>query len=129
VTPFLTDRPSAYAPATGRNSHIPYGLYICPDGFQVLHDRNYVPLYWRPGDGFMAEAVPLLIGDRGRWCSYQLHGYFFVRGNHPIGARSKAKPVIAEIARGESILKKFLEGEPVWAYLIKADTGVPTGWF
>ncbi len=77
----------------------------------------------------MAEAVPLLIGDRGRWCSYQLHGYFFVRGNHPIGARSKAKPVIAEIARGEAILKKFLEGEPVWAYLIKADIGVPTGWF
>lgn len=129
MTPFITDRLSAYAPSTGRNSHIPFGLYICPDGAQVLHDRNYVPTHWRAGDGSVAEAVPLLPGDLGRWCDYKLHGYFYVRGDHPIGMRSKAKGVIAEIARGEAILRKFLEGAPVWCYLIKADAGVPTGWF
>jgi hypothetical protein len=129
VTPFITDRPSAHTPASGWNSHIPYGLYICSDGAQVLHDRNYVPTHWRTGDGVLALPVPLLSGDRGRWCEYQQHGYFFVRGNHPIGARSKAKAVIAEIARGEAILREFCEGAPVWHYLIKADAGVPTGWF
>lgn len=129
VTPFITDRPSAHRPASGSNSHIPYGLYICSDGSQVLHDRNYVPTHWRPGDGFMAAPVSLLRGDVGRWCSYQEHGYFYVRGNHPIGMRSKAKTVRAEIARGEAILRAFCEGVPVWHYLVKADAGVPTGWF
>lgn len=129
MTPFITDSPSAYTPASGRNSHIPYGLFICPDGSQVLHDRNYVPTHWRPEDGFMAEPVPLLPGNLGRWCNCKLHGYFFVRGDHPIGTRSKAKAVIAEIARGEAILSKFCKGAPVWHYLIKADAGVPTGWF
>ena len=124
MTPFITDRPCAYAPASGRNSHIPYGLYICPDGAQVLHDRNYVPTHWRTGDGAMAEPVPLLQGDLGRWCDYKLAGYFFIWGNHPIGTRSKAKSVTAEIARGEAILTNFLEGVPVWQYLLKADAGV-----
>lgn len=128
MTPFITNRPSAYPPSTGRNSHIPFGLYICPDGAQVLHDRNYVPTHWRIGDGSVAEAVPLLPDDRGRWCDHQLHGYFYVRGDHPIGMRSKAKGVITEISRGEAILAKFLEGAPVWCFLIKADRGVPTGW-
>ncbi len=44
--------------------------------------------------------------------------------NHPIGTRSKAKSVTAEIARGEAILTNFLEGVPVWQYLLKADAGV-----
>ena len=129
VTPFITDRPSAHAPASARNFHIPYGLYLCPDGAQVLHDRNYVPTYWRPGDGVPAQPVPLLADGGGRWCQYQQHGYFFVRGSHPLGMRSTAKSVWADIARGEEILAKFLKGAPVWSYLIKADTGVPTGWF
>ena len=128
MTPFITNRPSAHAPASGRNCHIPYGLYICPDGAQVLHDRNYVPTHWRPGDGVQAQPVPLLSTDCGRWCEYQQHGYFFVRGNHPLGARSRAKSVMAEIERGEAILRKFLEGAAVWCHLIKADTGVPIGW-
>jgi hypothetical protein len=129
MTPFITDRPSAHAPATGWNSHIPYGLYICPDGSQVLHDRNYVPTHWRFGDGFVAEPVPLLPGDIGRWCDWKLHGYFYVCGDHPIGARSKVKAIITEIARGEAILREFCEGASIWHYLIKADAGVPTGWF
>lgn len=129
MTPFITDRPSAHISSSGRNSHIPYGLYICPDGSQVLHDRNYVPSHWRTGDGARAEVVPLLPGDLGRWCDHRLHAYFFVRGNHPIGSRSQSKSVKAEIARGETILRKFLEGAPIWHYLIKADAGVPTGWF
>ena len=128
MTPFITNRPSAHAPASGRNFHIPYGLYIFPDGAQALHDRNYVPTYWRAGDGALAQPVPLLSTDHGRWCEYQQHGYFFVRGNHPLGARSTAKSVITQIARGEAILREFFGGVPVWSYLIKADAGVPTGW-
>ena len=128
MTPFITDRPSAHNLASGRNNHIPYGLYICSDGAQVLHDRNYVPMHWRTGDGYVAKPVPLLSGGLGRWCDHELHGYFYVRGNHPIGTRSKTKAVIAEIARGETILWKFLEGATVWCYLIKADPGIPTGW-
>ena len=127
VTPFITNCPSAHAPASGRNFHIPYGLYVFSDGAQALHDRNYVPTYWRPGDGVLAQPVPLLSYDRGRWCEYKQHGYFFVRGNHPFGRRSKVKAVVAEIARGETILSKFLEGAPVWCYLVKADVGLPTG--
>lgn len=128
MTPFISDRPSAYAPTTGRNCHVPYGLYICPDGAQVLHDRNYVPTYWRAGDRAIAQPVPLLPGGRGRWCSHKDHGYFFVRGSHPLGARSKSATVRAAIERGEEILNRFLTGQPVWAYLAKADAGVPTGW-
>lgn len=128
MTPFITNRPSAHAPASGSNCHIPYGLYICHDGAQVLHDRNYVPTYWRPGDGSLAQPVALLSDGLGRWCEYQQHGYFFVRGNHPLGRRSKAKFVMAEIARGEEILGKFLKGAPVWCYLIKAYAGVLMVW-
>jgi hypothetical protein len=94
----------------------------------VLHDRNYVPMHWRAGDGFLAHPVPLLSFGFGRWCDYKLHGYFYVRGDHPIGARSRTKAVRAEIARGEAIIENFLNGAPVWSYLIKADAGVPTGW-
>lgn len=128
MTPFITDRPSAYAPATGWNSHIPFGLYVCPDGAQVLHDRNYVPTHWRVGDGHLARPVPLLPGDQGRWCDHKLAGYFFTLGNHPIGTRSKSKAVRLAIERGEAILRLFIEGAPIWHYLIKADAGVPTGW-
>ena len=129
MTPFITHRSSAHAPAAGRNSHIPYGLYVFPDGAQALHDRNYVPSYWRDGDGNLALPVPLLPDGLGRWCQYQQHGYFFVRGSHPLGMRSTAKSVRADIARGEEILANFLKGAPVSSYLIKADTGVPTGRF
>lgn len=128
MTPFITDRSSAYAPSTGRNSHIPFGLYICADGSQVLHDRNYVSTYWRAGDGHLAEPVPLLPDGRGRWCSHDKHGYFFVGGSHPIGRSSKSKSVKAAIVRGEIILERFITGQPVWAYLAKAEIGVCTGW-
>lgn len=124
MTPFITNRPSAYSPASGRNFHIPYGLYISPDGAQALHDRNYVPTYWRSGDGFLAQPVSLLSNNRGRWCEYQQHGYFYIRGSHPIGARSTSKSVKVAIVRGEIILKKFIDGEPVWPFLVKADAGV-----
>jgi hypothetical protein len=128
MTPFKTDRPSAHAPSTGRNSHIPYGLYICIDGSQVLHDRNYVPTHWRAGDGHLAEPVPLLPDGRGRWCSHDKQGYFFVGGSHPIGRRANSKSVKAAIVRGETILERFITGQPVWAYLANADVGVCTGW-
>ena len=70
MTPFITNPPSPYVPASGRNFHIPYGLYIFPDRAQALHDRNYVPTYWRAGDGALAQPVPLLSTNRGRWCEF-----------------------------------------------------------
>ena len=118
MTPYITDRPAAYLPAQGRNSHIPYGLYFCPDGSQVLHCRNYTPTWVRQGDGWPAQPVKLLQTSQSRWVEYQCHGYFFRRGNHPIGRRPVGRAVRDEIARGESILNAFLAGKPVSEYLI-----------
>jgi hypothetical protein len=119
MTPYITHRPAAYLPAQGRNSHIPYGLYVCPDGSQVLHCRNYTPTWVRQGDGWPAQPVKLLETPQSRWVEYQCHGYFFRRGNHPIGRKPVGGAVRDEIARGESILNAFLAGKPVWRYLIQ----------
>lgn len=127
LTPYILDRPSAYPPAEGRNSHIPYGLWICPDGWQVLHDRNYVPRSARPGDGSQAVAVPILPGGRGRWVNWQASGYFFVGGSYPsLTHRPVKKAERLALAHGEQILDDFHSGCPVWRYVARSDN-LPLG--
>ena len=36
----------------------PYGLWICADGRQVLHDRAYKPIWSRSADGIIEVADP-----------------------------------------------------------------------
>lgn len=117
MTPHITSRPAAYPPATGRNSHIPYGIYVCPDGTEVLFCRNYTPLFARNADGSGAQRVPLLSDGNPRWVEYQRAEYFFRSGNHPRGRLSKPW-VKANVAHGEMILEKFSAGDPVLHFAV-----------
>lgn len=40
-------------------------------------------------------------------------------------SRPKSHPLVV---RGNEIIALFLSGQPIWAYLIKADAAVPNGW-
>lgn len=130
LTPYILDGPSAHPPAVGRNSHIPYGFWICPNGTQVLFDRNYVPRWARPGDGSPAIPVPLLPCGRGPWVEWQTRGYFFVDGEQAFLAygngRQRKKAERLALAHGERILDDFRSGRPVWRYVAKSDS-MPIG--
>jgi hypothetical protein len=127
LTPYILDRPSAHPPAVGPCSHVPYGVWVCPDGWQVLHDRNYVPRWARAGDWSRAYPVPLL--PCGRWVEAVSHGYFFTGGeqarlNYTHKPRKKA--ALLALAHGERILEDFRSGHPVWRYVARSD-GIPVG--
>lgn len=131
LTPYILDRPSAHPPAVGPYSHIPYGMWVCPDGWQVLHDRNYVPRWARAGDWSRAYPVPLLPcgRGRGRWVEAVSHGYFFTGGeqarlNYTHKPRKKA--ALLALSHGERILDDFRSGRPVWRYVARGD-GIPVG--
>ena len=129
ITPYILDQPSAYLPASGPNSHIPYGLWICPDGTQLLFDRNYVPRWRRAEDGSSAIPVPLLPCGSGRWVNWQARGYFFVNGEQAFLSYGKGRQRKAErlaVAHGERILAEFCSCRPVWRYIASGD-GIPTG--
>jgi hypothetical protein len=129
LTPYILEEPSAHPPAEGRNSHIPYGLWTCPDGAQALFDRNYVPRWARPADGSPAAPVPLLPCGRGRWVKWQAGGYFFADGEQAFLTHGKGRQRKAErlaIAHGERILADFCSGGPVWRYIAKSDS-MPIG--
>lgn len=61
---YILDMLSAYPPAQGRNSHIPYDLWICPDGWRKIHDKICVTRWTRAGDGPAAVPVPFMVGER-----------------------------------------------------------------
>ena len=129
LTPYILDRPSAHLPTSGPNSHIPYGLWICPDGTQLLFDRNYVPRWRRAEDGASAIPVPLLPDGRGRWVRWQACGYFFTGGEQAFLAYGKGRQRKAErlaLAHGERILDDFRAGRPVWRFIAKSDS-MPVG--
>ena len=122
----LTDKPAAHPTASGRNSHIPYGLYVCSDGTQVLHCRNYTPMWIRSGDGEVAQRVPLLPDGKSRWVNYESTGYFFIKGSHPIGRNPRRRSVKAAVVNGERILENFIAGRPIWQYVARGGD-IPTG--
>ena len=130
LTPYILDRSSAHMPAVGPNAHLPYGLWVCPDGWQVLHDRNYVPQWARAGDGSPAVPVSLLPCGHGRWVEAALWGYFFADGEQAFLTASKRRSSKARrlaVAHGERILEDFCLGRPVWRYIVPGGAGVPTG--
>lgn len=129
LTPYILDRPSAHPPAAGPNSHLPYGMWVCSDGTQLLHDRNYVPRWARAGDGFHARPVPLMPDGRGRWVKWQSSGYFFTGGEQSFLTYGKGRQRKAErlaVAHGERILDDFRSGSPIWRYVAKSDS-MPVG--
>jgi hypothetical protein len=55
----------------------PYGFWTCPDGRQVLFDRNYKPVWQRyPGQ----SATP---ADPNEWVSWSKQEWFFDDGSPP----------------------------------------------
>lgn len=129
LTSCILDRPSAHMPARGPNSHLPYGIWVCSDGTQLLFDRNYVPQWMRAGDDEPAVPVPLLPCGSGRWVNWQSRGYFFVDGEQAFLSYGKGRQGKAErlaVAHGERILADFCSCRPVWRYIASGD-GIPTG--
>ena len=45
---------------------LPYGLWTCPDGRQVLFNRTYKPIYQRTADGSVSPAD---LAERVPWAS------------------------------------------------------------
>jgi len=117
MSPYILDQPSAHWPYESKNAHIPYGVYTCPDGTQVLFDRAYVPTWARNADGSGVEAVPRLPDGRGRWVDHTGQKYFYIGGAWPNGwPKYKSARLRRLIEHGERILADFKAGLPIEKY-------------
>ena len=71
---------------------MPYGMFTCADGREVLFDRNYKPLMQRIG-GTVTAA------DREEWVPWVLQRFFFDDVDPPwrsAATRSRCEAVLAE---------------------------------
>jgi hypothetical protein len=56
---------------------LPYGLWTCADGRQVLFNRNYDPIWWRyPGQ-------PATAADLNDWVKWEQQEWFFCDADAP----------------------------------------------
>jgi hypothetical protein len=63
---------------------LPYGMYICADGREVLFDRGYRPLWSRRPGGEIEPADP------HEWIHFKRQIWFYNYGQKDKMARSKA---------------------------------------
>jgi hypothetical protein len=58
---------------------LPYGVWVCADGRQVLFNRDYLPIWQRRGIGhYGTEADPF------EWVHWVRQGWFFDDGTSPL---------------------------------------------
>jgi len=81
-----------------RQTDLPYGLWICDDGRQILFNRYYEPLWQRVGN----ITWP---ADREEWVKFREQSWFY--------ADSHTRKHTALCRRLEVILTLFQEGEDV----------------
>ena len=58
---------------------LPYGVWLCRDGRQVLFDRDYCAIWERPGIGHHGTKA-----DSYEWVHWVRQGWFFDDGTSPL---------------------------------------------
>jgi len=71
---------------------LPYGLWTCADGRQVLFDRNYKPLFQRTPDGTVSVADP------DEWVPFVAQAWFYQDSTGPAYDRRSLARCEADIA-------------------------------
>lgn len=62
---------------------LPYGIWTCADGREVLFDRFYQPMFQRLEDGTVSRA------DSGEWVKWEKQNWFYHDGT-PYQEKRKA---------------------------------------
>lgn len=86
-------------------ARLPYGLWTCADGREVLFNRGYRPIWSRVGKGAVQPCA-------FEWVRFKTQGWFFDDGNPPW-----RNP--ATLSKCERILGKFITGERIDKELVK----------
>lgn len=84
-------------------SELPYGLWTCADGREVLFNRNYQPI-WERHRGIVVES------DRHEWVDFTADAWFY----NDSSSRRRSTP-----ARLRAILSAFQSGADVRPWLLK----------
>lgn len=56
---------------------LPYGVWTCPDGRQVLFNRDYTPIWQKDANGKVSVA------DQTEWVEFDRQDHFYVEGSEP----------------------------------------------
>lgn len=92
---------------------VPYGVWTCPDGREVLFNRWYEPLWQRgPGD------VPPTAADPREWVEFQRQTWFY---------NGEIRTDLAKIAAGVAALTSWGLAAPDWFHKrARANYHLPT---
>lgn len=83
-----------------RRTTLPYGLWVCADGREVLFNRDYAPLWQRVGG-------VVLVADPEEWVSWRSQVWFYDDG--------QTEKHAALCRRLEKIFAAFCAGQDVTA--------------
>lgn len=81
--------------------NLPYGMWTCADGREVLFNRRYKPLMARMPGQQATEA------DRNEWVAFVQQRWLYNDGNVPRrdkATMARCKDVLAAFARGDADL-------------------------
>ena len=93
---------------------LPYGVWTCADGREVLFDRRYAPLLQRRGRGPAATADP---GERVAWVT---QAWFYTDENPPVRTARDGRVVAANkdtLLRLARVVVAFGTGADVARYV------------
>ena len=90
---------------TRLHARLPYGLWTCADGREVLFNRGYRPIWSRVGKG---PAQPCAF----EWVRFRTQEHFFDDGNPPWcspATLSKCERILGMFIAGERLTKEIEE--------------------
>lgn len=91
--------------ASYRRTALPYGLWTCADGREILFNRRYTPI-WQRHEGVVRPADP------EEWIFWTTQGWFYNDGTPRRGLNRRL----------EAVLFAFHGGEDVTPLLLTSDT-------
>ena len=99
----MAGRQESRARGIYRRTELPYGLWTCADGREVLFNRHYQPIYERLNRG---KAMP---SNRGEWVTFAHQQWFYTDSS----ARRRST-----IPRLECIVEAFQSGREMREWLL-----------
>jgi hypothetical protein len=105
-----------------RAGDIPYGCWICEDGTQILFDREYRPMWKRPG-----ECQPATRADPNEWIDWVM--MYSLHDDAPQPRHSKRLRYLLGL-----VVEEFITGgplyvrewrKPIWGGVLVARAPIP----
>jgi hypothetical protein len=81
---------------------LPYGVWLCADGRQVLFDRDYIAIWERPGFGHHGVAA-----DPFEWVHWIGQGWFFDDGSSPLSRFTPAAVRLQTLKLIDEVLRAW----------------------